>query len=398
MEMLNDVATGWWRWMGPMLWQVSLLIFLVSSLDILLRRWAWPQVRYALWLLVLVKLVIPPSWSLPSSVVSHIQPRIAQTLITDPTAATQAGGLHRGARAGRTSLPLPTAASSQNPALSESPALSQNVSPTIRPVWQLYTMSVWMVGMMLFLGLLVVKMIRLRRWHQRQKEKSIPQWFHELLVQMAQRIKMQRLPAIVFSKNAVCPAVYGLLRPVLLLPADYFDHLSHHEAEHVLLHELAHLKRGDLWLHGLCLFLQIVYWFNPLVMWMRRQMKHVREICCDLTVANILREKTMEYRQTLLNTARKMLTETVEPGLGLLGVFEEPFRLVSRLKWLEKKTWNYRTVMMITAGCVILFMTAFVMPMAGIQDESAEGETMLINQNNLRVSMDSLASALQTIC
>ena len=37
-----------------------------------IRKWAHPQVRYALWMLVLVKLLIPPTWTSPASVTSHI--------------------------------------------------------------------------------------------------------------------------------------------------------------------------------------------------------------------------------------------------------------------------------------------------------------------------------------
>ena len=61
---LNALADTWWGWMGPMLWQASLLIAIVGTIDLLIARWAWPQVRYALWLLVLIKLLIPPGWSL----------------------------------------------------------------------------------------------------------------------------------------------------------------------------------------------------------------------------------------------------------------------------------------------------------------------------------------------
>jgi len=61
--LFNQAADSWWRWMGLMLWQVSLLIVIVSVIDLLIAKWAWPQVRYALWLLVLVKLLIPPTWS-----------------------------------------------------------------------------------------------------------------------------------------------------------------------------------------------------------------------------------------------------------------------------------------------------------------------------------------------
>ena len=69
---LNVIALNWWQWMWPMLWQVSLLIVIISTLDILMQRWVWPQVRYTLWLLVLLKLIIPPSWSLPSGVISRV--------------------------------------------------------------------------------------------------------------------------------------------------------------------------------------------------------------------------------------------------------------------------------------------------------------------------------------
>lgn len=371
MAQVNEIARLWWDWMGPMFWQISLLIILISCIDILIRRWAWPQVRYALWLLVLLKLVIPPTWSLPTSVVSYVQPQVSaiiQSRLKKPERTTDSA--QTTSLIPNTTFPITTPESSVSSSTSrERLDSSAFVERSVKPIWQTYAMGIWLLGILGFLGVLIGKMMLLRRWHQLQKEKSIPQWFHELLVQTSMQLKLQRLPAIVFSKQAKTPAVYGMFRPVLLLPAHYFDNLSQTEAEHVLLHELAHLKRGDLWLHGLCLFLQMIYWFNPLMIWVRKQMKHVREICCDLTVAHILRDKTIHYRQTLLNTARGLLTESVEPGLGLLGVFEEPFRLVTRLKWLEKKTWQNRRLVMATALSVSFFVFVCFMPMAGAKKE-----------------------------
>ena len=209
-------------------------------------------------------------------------------------------------------------------------------------------------------------MAKLRRWHRQQEErKTIPPWFHELLVETGRQLNLERLPAIVFSRDAVTPAVYGVFRPVLLLPEHYLNDLSREEAEHVLLHELCHLKRGDLWIHGLVLLLQVAYWFNPFLLWATRQLRHVREMCCDQTLAARLQDRTDAYRQTLLNTARELLTERVEPGMGLLGVFEEPFWLVARIRWLEKKTWQHRKSIAASATLVILGMAILVMPMAG---------------------------------
>ncbi|MEW5902176.1 MAG: hypothetical protein AB1715_11995, partial [Acidobacteriota bacterium] len=81
----------------------------------------------------------------------------------------------------------------------------------------------------------------------------------------------------------------------------------------------------------------------------------------------------MKYRQTLLNTARELLTQTAEPGMGLLGVFEDPFRLVARLRWLEKKTWRTRKLMTAAVALVALVMTVAVLPMGSAVQEGTAG-------------------------
>ncbi|MBN1350558.1 DUF4412 domain-containing protein [candidate division KSB1 bacterium] len=367
-ENINAVSQLWWQWMSAMFWQVSLLILLITAIDVLIRKWAYPQLRYALWLLVLLKLVLPPDWSSSSSVVSRatllIQNHLTQQLGIQGRQQHDLSHAEVTESQDRDSMPQNT----QPAAISAAPGSISQSSPESRQgglSWQALLLAIWLLGMVLFSMLLLLKISKLRRWHrQQQARQTIPEWFHELMLQTARRLKLEQLPAIVFSDAAVTPAVYGVFRPVLLLPANYAETLSREQAEHVLLHELAHLKRGDLWLHAFCLLLQIVYWFNPMLIWARKQMKHVREICCDLTIANILREKTTRYRQTLLNTARELLTESVEPGMGLLGVFEEPFRLVARLKWLEKKTWQRRNLASAITGCVIIIMIPLVLPMA----------------------------------
>jgi beta-lactamase regulating signal transducer with metallopeptidase domain len=356
----NLTAYRWWDWMGSMFWQAGLMILVVSGLDLLARRWLWPQVRYVLWLLVFVKLLIPPGWHLPTAVVPRLFGETQMIL-----AKVWNGQFPRPAALGAGStLSEPAAArrAASRGGTAENPA----TVPPVQVLPQAYLLGFWLAGMGLFLFLLIFKMTKLRRWHQRQKErKSIPPWFHELLVETGRRLNLEQLPAIVFSPDAVTPAVYGVLRPVLLLPEHYLSELSREEAEHVLLHEMCHVKRGDLWIHGIVLLLQIAYWFNPLLLWASRQLSHVREMCCDQTLAARLQDRTDAYRRTLLNTARELLTERVEPGMGLLGVFEEPFWLVARIRWLEKKSWHHRKSIAAATALLVLGMAILVMPMAG---------------------------------
>src|SRR5207302_4808882 len=74
----QSAAALWAGWMWPMLWQSSLLILLVALLDRLIRRWAWPHARFALWSLVLLKLVLPPWLASPVSLTSALLPSHAK--------------------------------------------------------------------------------------------------------------------------------------------------------------------------------------------------------------------------------------------------------------------------------------------------------------------------------
>ncbi len=359
---MDTVVASWWGWMVPMLWQVSLLVAILAVVDRLIRGWAWPQVRYALWLLVVVKLVIPPWWVLPGGGLP--------TLVARMTAAVESGRV-----AGE-----PVVATVESGSESESPQSTgpgHTVPPdtdrlgdvTVRQgsmvFWPTVAFLVWLVGMVVVGSIILLRTARLARWHREQKERpTIPEWFHELLMETSERLGLERVPAVVFSERAVTPAVYGLLRPVLLLPAHSTETLSRGEAEHVLLHEMAHLKRGDLIEHAFFLVLRVVYWFNPFVAFAHRQAKHVREICCDLTVAGVLREKTAGYRKTLVDTARRLLTESVEPGMGLVGVFEEPYKVLARIRWLERPTWEYGRLMTAVAGLVVVLAAPILLPMA----------------------------------
>ncbi len=82
-EQINSLSAAWWGWMWPMFLQAGALILLVGAVDFVIRRHVWAQLRYALWLLVLVKLVLPPSLSLSTSVTSHVGPLARQAIVRE---------------------------------------------------------------------------------------------------------------------------------------------------------------------------------------------------------------------------------------------------------------------------------------------------------------------------
>jgi beta-lactamase regulating signal transducer with metallopeptidase domain len=398
-EQLNAIARLWWDWSAAMFWQAGLLILLIGCIDLLIRRWAWPQLRYALWLLILIKLVVPPTLSLPSGIVPELRPVVGQAFrfvnSDKPAAAENAAfsdfGLQISDLTGEVK-PLSEVIDPQSAGwgISNSAFQISNLRCDTNPqseinnpqfTWQVYAMLFWLAGTLILGIWLFLRLHSLcsRRAYQAAAA-SLPQSFYNQMADCANRLGLRHVPRVVVTRRLASPAVFGAFRPVLLMPKGYLSKLSRRDTEHMLLHELAHVKRGDLVMHSLYMLLQIAYWYNPLLWLVRRQMHHLRELSCDATVANLLRERTLAYRQTLLETARRLLAASVEPGLGLLGLFEDSNRLLVRLNWLTKPTWRYRTMKRAIVVAIAALMIACVLPMAQAR-QSASNEVNRVTQD-----------------
>ncbi|MBN1845830.1 MAG: hypothetical protein JW810_09120 [Sedimentisphaerales bacterium] len=435
-EQMNHIAGLWWHWQAGMFWQVGVLIVLIGLLDRLIRRWAWPQLRYSLWLLVLVKLVLPPGLTLPTSLTANVEPWLHQAVTPSRSVnpATAAGDLLPMApslsgpitAADPESIPLTeerqaqadafllsagsglATADAQSPsaagidsARSDRPANEIDAKVAVPAgtagatlSWQWILMLIWLLGAGTLAGWFLFHWRQLARQVRHRPAGQLPDWFDGLLGEAAATLGLRRLPAVVLCDRVASPAVFGLFRPVLLMPTDFLATMQiplpaqpdgqtdtpddaapdRRDIRHVLLHELAHIKRRDPLVHTFNLLLQIVYWYHPLLWLVRRQLQHLRELCCDATVAGVLREGTGAYRQTLLQTARRLLDRRVECGLGLLGLFENSHRLVARLRWLEKSPWRYARLRLVVAAAMIVLVSACVLPMAQAQKDTAAAD------------------------
>jgi beta-lactamase regulating signal transducer with metallopeptidase domain len=367
-QLINQFAEGWFGWEIAMLWQAGLLIAIVAAIDLLIKKWAWPQVRYALWMLILVKLVLPPSLTSPVSFTAEM-PFAVKQMVTNAEYRIQNAELgtqnteYKIQKTNPKQTQITEIQSADAKAMADkNPKMDSRIRGNDRVTWKVYAMFVWLGGAAILTGWLVMRLRGLRREHL-EGEQILPERLEELLAATAKKLNLRRIPQVILTDKVCCPAVFGVFRPVLLMPAGKLANMTLKDAENIFLHELAHIKRGDLLAHAVYMILQIAYWFNPLVWLVRKPMQNLRELCCDATVARLLKERTADYRQTLLDTARELLAVPVDPGLGLLGLFENSSWLLDRLSWLEKKSWKYRSLRIATIFILICLMSACVLPM-----------------------------------
>ncbi len=132
------------------------------------------------------------------------------------------------------------------------------------------------------------------------------------------------------------PALCGCWRPAILLPPGWIDELSPKELRCVLLHETGHLRRGDLLWRWLFLLARIVHWFNPLIWLADHVARHDAEMACDewvLTRAGDLPARA--YGHTLLKAIR--LSTAPHPALpGHVAMAESSRRFRRRIRFLAR--------------------------------------------------------------
>lgn len=102
---------------------------------------------------------------------------------------------------------------------------------------------------------------------------------------MARRLGLVRSPAVWFVPAFISPMLWSLgRRPRLLLPQGLWDRLDIAGRDTILLHELAHWRRGDHWVRWIELLATCLYWWHPACWWARRELREAEEQCCDAWV------------------------------------------------------------------------------------------------------------------
>jgi Ca2+-binding EF-hand superfamily protein len=122
---------------------------------------------------------------------------------------------------------------------------------------------------------------------------------------LARRIGLRRAPSVRTSPDATTPFVAGLLRPVLVLPVCVLERTNPQSREPLLLHELAHLRRGDLVTRSIQNVGRYLFFFWPPVWWVCRAIERAAEIACDEWALAHSAVPPRVYAATLLDVVRR---------------------------------------------------------------------------------------------
>ena len=239
-----DALEAFTAWLWQSSWQATVLAGVIFLVQYGCRRRLPPQFVYALWLLLLVKLMLPVA---PASRFSMFQFFQFERWAARAESAAPLAYI--------TSSPF-SPAPAQNPARVGAPPQKHAIPLTV------FLQALWLGGAVLLLARTLFTSARLFSQARAQRP-LVDEAMLDLLENCKIEMRVHAPISIVVTGDAQSPALLGYLRPRLLLPAKMITALEPSELRHVFLHELAHLKRMDVPVNWLIAFLQILHWFNP---------------------------------------------------------------------------------------------------------------------------------------
>jgi Zn-dependent protease with chaperone function len=288
---LNSWSEAWAALVLAVLWQSLLLALAVGGLCRLLRR-AAPAVRYWLWQLVALKLLLLPLWSVTLTLPSWPAPPAHPAADEDAPAAGPAHGGFVLRPAGR-------------PAPSEEREAGGDAAPAWAwPGWRCWPFAAWLAGVLAQVVVLVRQSRRLGRLLRLARPVQ-DEGVLALVGECAALLGLRRLPAVVAAPFPGSPFVCGPWRAVLVLPDGLLEALTPAQRRQVILHELAHVHRRDLLWGWLPEAARLLYFFHPVAHYASFRTRLERELACDHLAVALGAGGVADYAETLVRVVSR---------------------------------------------------------------------------------------------
>jgi beta-lactamase regulating signal transducer with metallopeptidase domain len=191
-------------------------------------------------------------------------------------------------------------------------------APATSPNLGLWIVAIWLgVAVTWLLFQLIKQSVFMRRI--KQSASPTPQSLEAPILEAMSLVGLRRRPDIHISESVSGPMVTGVLRPLILLPSDFEARFKPAQRSFALVHEMAHIKRGDLWAAFIALCFRALFWPNPLIHYAAHKMRVDQEAACDASVLSRTGGESAahSYAETLIHAATSATQKTTNRKMPL---------------------------------------------------------------------------------
>lgn len=337
---------------------VGLLILLFRPVT---RRRFAKKWTYYLWLLVLVRLIVPVH--VEANVMEYLSGRLA-TVVSQQE---KAGGtsvmpseiVENGYN--RTALEE-TGENERNEIVSGEIAKNEAAGTLSATLFYNVASLIWILGVFLSA---VWRLYAYRNFTKGIRTACVPVTNENVQAKSTEiqlRLRIGHRVPLFESTTVNSPMLIGLIRPYIILPSELLREMQGSENDICLIlhHELVHYKRRDIWYKWLFQAVLCIHWFNPLLYWFNRKFNIDCELACDEMVMTLLTEEGRKaYGNILLNVAEKHFLDhvvTVHKNVPAMTLLEEKKTLKERLRGIVQ----YHKKGIIISICSVMVLVVLI--------------------------------------
>jgi beta-lactamase regulating signal transducer with metallopeptidase domain len=317
--------------------------------------------QYALWAVVVLKLIIPFGFESDLSpfewlAVSESAAAVEQGQADEAAPAQPVSGYGEPIQADMDTDQAQAPAKQLLEPVRQNAAAQQIAGTGSVPTkidWAAAVLALWAAGAITAGTMLLLDTVKLRR--RMQYKKSAPNArVMRLLEECRRELGLRRRVDVLMQPVLGVPLAMGAIRPVLVLPDD-IETRSDAQIRHICLHELTHIKHGDLAVIALMNGLCAVYWFNPLVWLCFALIRKDMETACDCAVLDKL---GAHARQSYIGTVLQFAgCERKRRLYAAMGMADGRLSMEKRIRGMFGRTRTHAKGRL-AAACVALLLLA----------------------------------------
>ncbi|KRE92376.1 hypothetical protein ASG89_33265 [Paenibacillus sp. Soil766] len=322
---MSELLTGFFDWILSVSIMATITVVFIMLIQRILHKRIKPRWHYLMWLLVLVRLLLP--WHLESNLSIYNWLSYPDT-IHELDSAVEIGTQEELA-----------------------------VGDSLANILYKYAMYVWVLGIILFA---IYTFVINRKFALKVTKEIRPITdigIVQLFAQSRQLMSIHKPVTLVISDKLSMPTLFGFRNPCLIIPQSVINSLNHEQLRHVFLHELAHCKRNDIGVNWVMQFLLIIHWFNPVLWYAHQRMREDQEIASDaLALSYIEPAKREEYGYTLIQLLESYVRPVSVPGnVHLSGNKSQLKRRIMMIKQFQFNSYRWSflglAAVVIISGC-----------------------------------------------
>lgn len=309
----------------------SVLVGIILFARLVLRNKITPRWQYMLWLIIMVRLLLPTAPEMPFSVYNlFFVNREDSTSVHVTTVKYEKINV-----TGETKIiKEQKEVSPQSETEEDHPFSFYNFA--------LYT---WLFGAGCLSIFILFQNRCLRKYIKKQPLVTDQRIIHIFDI-CKQIMSIKRNIPIIVAGDVSSPTVFGVIKPKVLLSDKHIRMLDDDQLQFVFYHELAHVKRNDIGTNCLMNILLILHWFNPILWYAYYRMREDQEIACDaFALSYIDCKQRVHYGHTIINLLESYSKQYKTPNLANLTRDKMALkRRIIMIKQFQKKSYRWSAV------------------------------------------------------